>query len=62
MSVGEECGEAADASTQVRYLAEPCMQCENPPCITAATNGAAYKRPDGIVIIVSEEERPEANR
>ncbi len=33
-----------------RYLAEPCMQCDKPPCVTAAQNEAAYKRPDGIVI------------
>ncbi len=26
------------------------MQCINPPCVGAATGGAAYKRPDGIVI------------
>jgi len=28
-----------------------CMHCENPPCVSAAENGAVYKRPDGIVII-----------
>ena len=28
-----------------------CMHCDNAPCIGAATGGAAYKRPDGIVII-----------
>jgi Fe-S-cluster-containing dehydrogenase component len=28
-----------------------CMQCDNPPCMAAATGGAIYKRPDGIVII-----------
>jgi len=27
------------------------MQCDNPPCMAAATGGAIYKRPDGIVII-----------
>lgn len=36
---------------RVRYLAEPCMQCENPPCVKASQNGALYKRTDGIVII-----------
>jgi tetrathionate reductase subunit B len=49
--VVKEWGKAADASTKVRYLAEPCMQCENPPCVAAASDGAAYKRPDGIVIL-----------
>ncbi|MDG6922932.1 MAG: carboxypeptidase regulatory-like domain-containing protein [Nitrososphaerota archaeon] len=29
----------------------PCMQCDNAPCIKAATGGAVYKRNDGIVII-----------
>jgi tetrathionate reductase subunit B len=29
----------------------PCMQCDNPPCMTAAQGGAITKRPDGIVII-----------
>jgi Fe-S-cluster-containing dehydrogenase component len=28
-----------------------CMQCDNAPCVTAAKDGAVYKRPDGIVII-----------
>jgi len=34
-----------------RFVYTPCMHCDNPPCVTAATNGGAYKRPDGIVII-----------
>jgi Fe-S-cluster-containing dehydrogenase component len=29
----------------------PCMHCDNPPCVAAATGGAIYKRSDGIVII-----------
>jgi Fe-S-cluster-containing dehydrogenase component len=35
----------------VAYLPVPCMHCDNAPCIKAATDGAIYKRPDGIVII-----------
>jgi tetrathionate reductase subunit B len=35
---------------KVSRLPTPCMQCTNPPCVGAATGGAAYKRPDGIVI------------
>ncbi|MBN1627308.1 MAG: carboxypeptidase regulatory-like domain-containing protein [Deltaproteobacteria bacterium] len=35
----------------VAYLPIPCMHCDNPPCVTAAPDGAIYKRPDGIVII-----------
>jgi tetrathionate reductase subunit B len=47
----KEWGKAADFSTKVRYISEPCMQCENPPCLKAGQNDAMYKRPDGIVII-----------
>jgi Fe-S-cluster-containing dehydrogenase component len=35
----------------VAYLPEPCMHCDNAPCIKAARDGAIYKRPDGIVMI-----------
>jgi tetrathionate reductase subunit B len=38
-------------SVKARYVMEPCMQCDDPPCMKAAQNGAIYKRPDGIVII-----------
>jgi Fe-S-cluster-containing dehydrogenase component len=36
---------------KVAYMPEPCMQCEDAPCIKAARDGAVYKRPDGIVVI-----------
>jgi tetrathionate reductase subunit B len=36
---------------KVNYVAQPCMQCDEAPCVKAATGGAVYKRPDGIVII-----------
>jgi Fe-S-cluster-containing dehydrogenase component len=36
---------------KVSHMAIPCVQCEDPPCQKAATGGAIYKRPDGIVII-----------
>ncbi len=49
--VPKEWGKAIDASVKVRYLPEPCMQCDNPPCVKAGTGGALYLRPDGIVII-----------
>lgn len=39
---------------KVAYTAIPCMQCEKPTCIDAASNKAVYKRPDGIVIIDPE--------
>ncbi len=32
----------------------PCSHCDNPACVKAAKNGAAYKREDGIVIIDPE--------
>jgi len=36
---------------KIAYIATPCMQCENAPCLEAAQNGAAYQRKDGILII-----------
>ena len=35
----------------VAYLPIPCMQCDNAPCIKAASGGAVFKREDGIVMI-----------
>jgi Fe-S-cluster-containing dehydrogenase component len=35
----------------VTYFPKLCQHCDDAPCIAAAENGAAYKRPDGIVII-----------
>jgi Fe-S-cluster-containing dehydrogenase component len=34
---------------QVAYLPRPCMQCDDPRCVT--DDGAVYKREDGLVII-----------
>lgn len=36
------------------YIAIPCQHCENAPCIDAATDGAVYRREDGIVLIDPE--------
>jgi tetrathionate reductase subunit B len=36
---------------KICYIPQPCMQCENPPCVRAAKDGAVYQREDGIVII-----------
>jgi Fe-S-cluster-containing dehydrogenase component len=33
------------------FIPKPCMHCDDPPCARPSTNGAVYKRPDGIVII-----------
>ncbi len=39
---------------KVAYTSIPCMQCEKPSCVSAALNGGAYQRDDGIVIIDPE--------
>jgi Fe-S-cluster-containing dehydrogenase component len=45
----------------VAYLPVPCMHCDNAPCIKAATGGAIYKRPDGIVIIDPDKAKGQKN-
>lgn len=39
---------------KVDYIPLPCLHCEEAPCLTAATDGAVYRRPDGIVMIDPE--------
>ena len=41
----------------VAYLPMPCMHCADAPCIRAASGGAVFRRPDGIVIIDAEKAR-----
>jgi Fe-S-cluster-containing dehydrogenase component len=36
---------------KVAYTAMPCMHCDNAPCVASGTDGAVYRRKDGIVII-----------
>jgi len=36
---------------KVAYMPKPCMQCQDAPCLKSATNGAIYRRPDGVVVI-----------
>ena len=36
---------------KLSYIPTPCMQCKEAPCKEAATDGAVYRRDDGIVII-----------
>jgi anaerobic dimethyl sulfoxide reductase subunit B (iron-sulfur subunit) len=35
-----------------KFMVTPCLHCENPPCITACSPGAIFKRAeDGIVVV-----------
>ncbi len=34
-----------------RFLPRPCMQCQNPPCVSVCPVHATYKRPDGVVVV-----------
>jgi ferredoxin len=36
---------------KVAYLPVPCMHCDDAACLRAATDGAVYRRSDGIIII-----------
>lgn len=36
---------------KVTYIPKPCQHCDDAPCVKAASDGAIYKRADGIVII-----------
>jgi Fe-S-cluster-containing dehydrogenase component len=36
---------------KVAYTAIPCMQCDQPGCVSGSMNNAVYQRPDGIVMI-----------
>ncbi|SLM31701.1 putative pyrogallol hydroxytransferase small subunit [Desulfamplus magnetovallimortis] len=39
---------------KLSHIPNACMHCEAAPCISAAKNGAVYKRDDGIVVIDPE--------
>jgi Fe-S-cluster-containing dehydrogenase component len=41
----------------VAYRPTPCMHCDNAPCMKAATDGAVYKRDNGMVIIDPQKAR-----
>ena len=45
----EEFGEYPNVGR--RFTPRPCMQCDNPPCVSVCPVKATYKRPDGIVEI-----------
>jgi len=38
-------------NVKAQFVVMPCLQCANPPCVSASTGGGAYVRPDGIVIL-----------
>lgn len=42
------------ARVKVERVPQICQQCADAPCMKAAKDGAAYRRPDGIVIIDPE--------
>lgn len=42
---------------KVDYIPLPCLHCEEAPCVVAATDGAVYRREDGIVLIDPEKAR-----
>lgn len=39
---------------KLSYIPVPCQHCKSAPCIDAATDGAVYRRDDGIVMIDPE--------
>lgn len=41
----------ANSHVKVTYMPTLCNHCENAPCMAAATDGAVYRRDDGLVII-----------
>lgn len=51
--IEEEIGTYPNVSR--RFTPRPCMQCDNPPCVSICPVKATYKRPDGIVEINYEQ-------
>lgn len=42
---------ACEIDGETIYLARPCMQCEDAPCVSVCPVKASYYRPDGIVMM-----------
>lgn len=38
-------------NVKAMYIPQPCGQCEDAPCVKNSKDGAAYMRPDGIIVI-----------
>ncbi len=45
---------------KVDYIAMPCLQCKDAPCVAKAVDGEVYRRDDGIVVI--DPEKAKGNR
>jgi Fe-S-cluster-containing dehydrogenase component len=44
-------------NVKATFVPIPCMLCEDPLCVKSSTNGAAYKRADGVVIFDPEKSK-----
>ncbi len=42
---------------KVDYIPLPCLQCNEAPCVKAVSDGAVYRRPDGIILIDPEKSK-----
>ena len=40
-----------DASGQEYHMPRPCMQCEQPPCVTVCPVGATFRAADGVTLV-----------
>lgn len=43
--------EGAFPNTKMKWLPRPCMQCENPSCVSVCPTKATYKTDDGVVLV-----------
>jgi molybdopterin-containing oxidoreductase family iron-sulfur binding subunit len=43
--------EFEDAAGQTICMPQPCMQCQEPPCLNVCPVGATYKAADGVVLV-----------
>jgi Fe-S-cluster-containing dehydrogenase component len=50
----------ATPKVKVDYLAIPCLQCADAPCVNKCADGSVYRRPDGIILI--DPEKAKGNR